>query len=101
MKGFLEFIKKRVVVGFAIGFIMGGAVSKLISALVSDIVNPVLGLILSRTRSLESMYFQVAGAQILWGHFISALIDFVIVAFVVYLIIKGFEKLEKNNQKKK
>ncbi len=101
MKGFVEFIKKRVVVGFAIGFIMGGAVTKLISSLVTDIVNPVLGLVLSQTKSLESMYLQVAGAQILWGHFVGSLIDFLIVAVVVYLIIKAFERLEKKEEKKK
>ena len=101
MKGFVEFIKKRVVVGFAIGFIMGGAVSKLVSSLVTDIVNPILGLVLSRTSSLESMYLQVAGAQILWGHFVGALIDFLIIAFVVYLMIKGLERLEKKEEKKK
>lgn len=101
MKGFLEFIREKIIVGFALGFIMGGAVSKLVSSLVADIVNPVLGLILSKTESLESMYFQVAGARIMWGHFVGAVIDFLIIAFVVYLMIKALQKLDKKNQKKK
>ncbi|OGK52425.1 hypothetical protein A2970_01205 [Candidatus Roizmanbacteria bacterium RIFCSPLOWO2_01_FULL_44_13] len=99
MKGFIEFVRERVVVGFAIGFIMGGAVSKLVSSLVSDIINPALGLILSRTRSLDSMYLQVADARIKWGHFIGSLIDFLIIAFVVYLIIKALNKLYKKEVK--
>lgn len=97
MKGFIEFIRERGVVGFAVGFILGGAVTKVVSSLVTDIINPVLGIVLSSTKSLESMYFQIAGAKILWGHFISILIDFIIVSFVVYTIFKvmGLEKIDK------
>lgn len=102
MKGFLEFIREKVVVGFAVGFIMGGAVSKLVSALVADIVNPILGSILSRTKDLNSMYIQIAGARIMWGHFVSALIDFTILSFVVYLLIKAMDviKVDKPANKK-
>ena len=97
MKGFIEFIREKVVVGFAVGFLMGGAVSKLISSLVTDIINPLLGLLLSKTKSLESMYFQIAGAKVMWGNFLSSLIDFIILAFVVYMIIKAINisKVEK------
>ncbi len=101
MKDFIKFIKERIVVGFAIGFIMGGAVTKLISALVSDIVNPILGVVLSQTKSLELMYVQVAGVRILWGHFLGTLIDFFIVALVTYLMIKGLDKLDKKEEKKR
>ncbi|MFZ6035390.1 MAG: MscL family protein [Patescibacteria group bacterium] len=101
MKGFIEFIRERGVAGFAVGFILGGAVTKVVSSMVTDIVNPTLGLILSRTKSLESMYFQVAGAKILWGHFASVLIDFLIIALVVYILFKGLglEKIDKKKNK--
>lgn len=101
MKGFIEFIRERGVAGFAVGFILGGAVTKVVSSMVTDIVNPTLGLILSRTKSLESMYFQVAGAKILWGHFASVLIDFLIIALVVYILFKGLglEKIDKKKDK--
>ncbi|MCR4277108.1 MAG: MscL family protein [Candidatus Roizmanbacteria bacterium] len=97
MKGFIEFIRERGVVGFAVAFILGGAVTKVVSSLVSDIVNPVLGLILSRTKSLESMYFKISGAKVMWGHFISVAIDFLILSAVVYFIVKvfGLEKIDK------
>jgi len=97
MKGFIEFIRERGVVGFAVAFILGGAVTKVVSSLVSDIVNPILGLILSRTKSLESMYFKIAGAKVMWGHFISVAIDFLILSAVVYFIVKvfGLEKIDK------
>lgn len=97
MKGFIEFIRERGVVGFAVAFILGGAVTKVVSSLVSDIVNPILGLILSRTKSLESMYFKIAGAKIMWGHFITVAIDFLVLSAVVYFIVKvfGLEKLDR------
>lgn len=97
MKGFIEFIRERGVVGFAVAFILGGAVTKVVSSLVADIVNPVLGLILSRTKSLESMYFKIAGAKVMWGHFITVAIDFLVLSAVVYFIVKvfGLEKLDR------
>jgi len=97
MKGFIEFIRERGVVGFAVGFILGGAVTKVVSSFVTDIINPILGIILSKTKSLETMSFNFGASKILWGHFISVLIDFVIISFVVYLIFKvfGLEKIDK------
>jgi len=97
MKGFIDFIRERGVVGFAVAFILGSAVTKVVSSLVSDIVNPTLGLVLSRTKSLEAMYFKIAGAKIMWGHFISVAIDFLILSAVVYFIVKvfGLEKIDK------
>ncbi len=68
MKGFVEFIRERGIVGFAVGFILGGAITKVVASLVTDIVNPVLGLILSRTKSLESMYFQIGSANRMRGY---------------------------------
>ncbi len=99
MKGFIEFIRERGVVGFAVAFILGGAITKLVASLVTDIVNPILGVILSKTKSLETMYFRLGHNKILWGHFISSCIDFLILALVVYFVIKGL-RLEKIDKKK-
>jgi large conductance mechanosensitive channel len=99
MRGFIDFIRERGVVGFAVAFILGSAITKVVSSLVSDIVNPMLGLILSRTKSLGSMYFKIAGAKIMWGHFISVAIDFLILSAVVYFIVKGL-RLEKIDKRK-
>lgn len=97
MKGFIEFIRERGVVGLAVAFIIGGAITKLVASLVTDIINPILGILLSKTKSLETMYLSLGHNKILWGHFVSATIDFLIVSFVVYLIFKvlGLEKMDK------
>lgn len=100
MKGFINFIRERGVVGFSVAFIVGGAVTKLVASLVTDIVNPILGVILSKTRSLETMYFKIGQNKILWGHFISSCIDFIILALVVYFVVKGLglEKIDKKKE---
>ena len=97
MKGFIEFIRKQGVVGLAIGFILGGSVSKVVSALVEDILNPVVGVLLGGASSLASASFAIGPATIKIGHFISVLVDFAMVAAVVYFVFKrlGLEKLDK------
>lgn len=96
MKGFIEFLRSQGVVGLAVGFIMGGSVTKLITAFVTDIINPIVGIFLG-AANLENSYFQIAHAKIMWGSFISSLIDFTIITFIVYFIVKvlGVEKIDK------
>lgn len=97
MKGFMEFVREQGVVGLAVGFILGGAVSKVVSSLVSDIINPVIGIILGSAGDLSESYIPIGKAQIMWGNFINVIIDFVIIALVVYFGVKklGLDKLDK------
>ncbi len=100
MKGFLNFIREQGVVGLAVGFILGGAVSKVVSALVTDIVNPILSIILGKTEGLKTASLQVGGASILYGDFLSIVIDFVVIALVVYYGVKiiGIDRLDKSKE---
>ncbi|MFH1451130.1 MAG: MscL family protein [bacterium] len=98
MAGFIEFIRKQGIVGLAVGFILGGAISKVVSGLVNDIINPLLGILLGKTGSLASAKIIVGSAEILWGSFLSTMIDFLVIALVVYFGIKGL-KLEKLDKK--
>jgi len=97
MKGFIDFIREQGVVGLAVGFILGGAVSKVVTALVTDIINPLLGLALGAAGGLKSASFGIGSAQILYGDLISVIIDFAVVALVVYFGVKGIglDKLDK------
>lgn len=97
MKGFLDFIREQGVIGLAVGFILGGAISTLVTALVKDIINPLLGIFLGSVKSLESAVFKVGPAEILWGNFLGVLINFLIIALVVYYGVKGLglDKLDK------
>jgi large conductance mechanosensitive channel len=98
MQGFIEFIRKQGVIGLAVGFILGGAVSKLVSALVGDIINPLLGIILGKIN-LVSAAITVGSAKIMWGDFVGVLIDFLVIALVVYFGVKllKLDKLDKKD----
>jgi large conductance mechanosensitive channel len=100
MKKFMDFIREQGVVGLAIGFILGGAVSGVVKAFVEDIINPIMGLALGFADSLETAVLKVGAAEIMYGHFLSVLIDFVVIALVVFYIFKGmgFEKLDKKKK---
>ncbi len=94
--GFINFIREQGVVGLAIGFILGGAVSKLVSALVENIINPIVGLALGKVDLAEKVV-TLGTASLKWGAFVSTLIDFVIIAGVVYWGFKalGLTKIDK------
>ena len=98
MTGFINFIRKQGVVGLAVGFILGGAVSKLVAALVEDIINPIIGVVLGKAGGLALATLKIGNVEILWGHFISVIIDFLIIALVVYY---GFKALKLDQLDKK
>ncbi len=95
--GFLEFVRKQGVVGLAVGFLLGGAVSKVVTALVTDIINPLVGMVLGSAEGLKAASWTVGDATIMWGDFAAVLVDFIIIAAVVYFGVKGLglDKLDK------
>jgi large conductance mechanosensitive channel len=101
MKGFVEFIREQGVVGLAIGFLLGGAVSKVVSALVTDIINPILSFAIGSTEGLKQAHIALGDAKIMWGDFLSVMIDFLIIAAVIYFGFKGLglDKLDKKKEK--
>ena len=101
MRGFLEFIREQGVVGLAAGFILGGAVAKVVSSLVTDIINPIVGVVLGVTGDLASLYFKLGPIELHYGRFLAVLLDFAIIAAVVYYGIKGLglDKLDKKKEK--
>lgn len=86
--GFTDFIRKQGVVGVAVGFVLAGAVAKMVTALVTDIINPLIGLVLVNAENLKNAKFTIRNVEILWGDFVSTTIDFLIIALIVYLVIK-------------
>lgn len=96
MKGFMDFIREQGVVGLAVGFILGGAVSKIVASLVENIINPLVGLALGKVDLVDKAV-TVGSATFKYGAFISTLVDFFIIAAVVYFGVKalGLDKLDK------
>lgn len=101
MKGFIEFIREKGVVGLAVGFILGGAVAKVVAALVTDLISPILGLILGVAKGFETFAIKIGPAKFMIGHFTNSLIDFLVVALVVYygVTILKLDRLEKKKDK--
>lgn len=100
MNGFLNFIREQGVVGLAVGFILGGAVSKVVTALITDIVNPLLGIVLGVVGDFKSAYILVGSSKVMWGDFLSALVDFLVVAAVVYfgVVLLRINRLDKKKE---
>ncbi len=99
VSGFMDFIREQGVVGLAIGFVLGGAVSKTVSSLVDNIINPLVGLAMGKVDLVDKAIV-VGNATIKWGAFVSTIIDFVIIAAVVYFGFKalGLDKLDKKKE---
>lgn len=96
MQGFMDFLRAQGVVGLAVGFILGGAVSKIVSSLVENIINPLVGAMLGKV-ALADKAIEMGSISLKYGAFISTLVDFIIVAAVVYFGVKslGLDKLDK------
>lgn len=101
LKGFITFIREQGVVGLAVGFILGGAVSKVVTSIVTDLVSPILGLILGSVTGLKGAYIPLFGAKIMIGNFIGTVIDFLVIAAVVYFAVRGLglDKADKKKEK--
>ena len=99
MKGFMDFIRNQGVVGLAVGFILGGAVSKMVTSLVDNIINPLVGALLGKVDLVDKAV-NIGNVSLKYGAFISTLVDFFIIAAVVYFGIKalGLDKLDKKKE---
>lgn len=92
IKEFKEFISRGNVVDLAVGVIIGGAFGKIVSSLVNDILMPIIGLLLGGI-DFSSLAIKVKDATINYGMFIQNIIDFLIIAFCVFIFVKIVNKL--------
>ncbi len=101
MKKFLSefkaFISRGNVVDLAVGVIIGGAFTAIVNSLVNDLVTPLLGLITGGT-DFTSLTFGFRGAQFAYGSFISAIINFLLIALVLFCIIKVINTLHREKE---
>jgi large conductance mechanosensitive channel len=96
---FQAFIKRGNVMDLAVGVIIGGAFGKIVTSVVGDLLMPVIGLVLGGI-DFTGLAFTIGGTDeapvlLKYGAFIQALIDFLIIAFCVFLLVKGVNSLQK------
>lgn len=98
---FKEFAMKGSLIDMAVGIIIGGAVGKMVSSLVNDIIMPPIGVLLGGVDfsdlayTLQAAAGDVPAVVLKYGAFVQTVIDFIIVAFVIFMIIKMINKAQK------
>jgi large conductance mechanosensitive channel len=94
LKEFKAFIMRGNVVDLAVAVIIGGAFGKIVSSLVNDVIMPLIGLIIGGI-DFTGLAFTVGSAKVTYGNFINNILDFVIIALVIFLMIKAIDSLKK------
>ena len=103
MKQFLSefktFIARGNVMDLAVGVIIGGAFSNITNSLVNDILNPILGIIAGDNEALAALAVQLpGGGALMVGNFINAVLNFLIMAFAVFCLVKALNRLHRKKE---
>lgn len=96
---FKEFAMRGNVMDMAVGVIIGGAFGKIVSSLVNDIIMPLIGLVTGGI-DFSDLSVKVIDAEVKYGMFIQNVVDFLIVAFCIFMMIKGINTLKKKHEEK-
>jgi large conductance mechanosensitive channel len=94
LKEFREFAMRGNVLDLAVAVIIGGAFGKIITSLVADVLMPLIGLVLGGINFSEQA-FTVGAAVVKWGLFVQSIIDFVIIAFVIFMLVRTMNRMKK------
>ena len=102
LKGFKEFISRGNVVEMAVGFIIGNAFKDIVDSLVKNIINPAIGAIFGKPDFTGSFILHIGDSQIMFGALLTAVINFLLIAFAMYFFIivpmNYFANLRKKNE---
>jgi len=113
LQEFKKFAMRGNVVDMAVGIIIGAAFGKIVSSLVSDIIMPPIGMIMGNV-DFSQLFINISGAEyatlaaaqeagaatINYGVFINTVLDFVIVAFAIFMVIRGMNNMKKKEEEK-
>lgn len=104
IKEFKEFAMKGNVVDMAVGIIIGGAFGKIVSSLVSDVIMPPIGVLMGGVDFsdlalvVKEAEGEVAAVTMNYGAFLMTVIDFLIIAFAIFMVIKGLNRMKKKEE---
>ncbi len=103
MKGFIkefkEFISRGSVIDLAVAVVIGGAFTKIVNSLVDDIIMPIIGVIIGGIN-FENLMITVGTAEIKYGMFIQAIVNFLLISLVIFSIIKSINQFKKKEEEK-
>jgi large conductance mechanosensitive channel len=98
LREFQSFIKKGNVLDLAVAVIIGGAFGAIVSSLVADIIMPLIGIVLGGI-DFTSLSLTVGAAELTYGNFIQAIINFLVIAIVIFMLVRQVKKMEKPAEK--
>jgi large conductance mechanosensitive channel len=104
LKEFKEFAMRGNVIDMAVGIIIGGAFGKIVTSLVNDVIMPPIGMLLGNVDfsklsiTLKAAAGDTAAVTLNYGAFVNTVIDFVIVAFAIFMVIKQINRLKKKEE---
>ncbi|MCL2486805.1 MAG: large conductance mechanosensitive channel protein MscL [Oscillospiraceae bacterium] len=94
---FREFVFRGNVINLAVGIIIGAAFQSIVASLTENILSPIIGLFAN--TNFDTLSVSVAGAEIRYGAFITSVINFLIMAFVVFLLVKAVSRIARMGEK--
>ncbi len=97
IREFKTFLNRGNVLDLAVGVIIGGAFKSITDSLTNDILMPLLGLLVNRV-SFSDLTLTLGSATIAYGSFIEAVLNFIIMAFAVFCLVKGFNRLHRKKE---
>lgn len=103
VNGFTEFIRTQGVIGLGVGLVLGGAITVMVKSLIDNVVMPPIGLLLGSSEGLKGLSTTIGrtangqGAVLHYGIFLNDLINFLVIALVIYIVVHilGLDKLDK------
>lgn len=97
LKEFGDFIKRGNVMDLAVAVIIGGAFGAIVTSLVNDIIMPLIGLILGGV-DFTSLVIQVGDATVAYGNFIQAVVNFLVIAWVIFMLVRTINNMQKKEE---
>ncbi len=92
LKEFKEFAMKGDVMDLAVGVVIGGAFQKIVTSLVEDVIMPIVAMITGKV-DFSDLVLQIGSSSIKYGNFITAIINFLIIAFTIFIVIRYINKI--------
>jgi len=97
IKEFKEFIARGNVIDLAVGVIIGGAFGKIVTSIVNDLLMPLIGVV-SGGIDFTGLKLKIGEAEVLYGNFLQNVIDFLIIAFCIFILVKIVNKITRKKE---
>ena len=97
IKEFKEFIARGNVIDMAVGVIIGGAFGKIVTSIVNDVLMPLIGVVIGGI-DFTGLKFKIGEAEVLYGNFLQNVIDFLIIAFCIFILVKIVNKVTRKKE---